>query len=145
MYLIDTNIFLEVLLKRKRKEDCKEFLKLVKNGELTAIFSHFSLYSIEILLSGQKKYIALRKFLIGLTKYKGLIIYNTKVADQLKIIELMKRYSLDFDDALQLCIALMNQIQEIISFDSHFDIDFKDINFKRLEPRDIQANRSTMM
>jgi predicted nucleic acid-binding protein len=141
MYQIDTNIFLEVLLKRKRKDECKKFLKEVKNGEITAIFSHFSLYSIEILLSSQKKYKALRKFLISLAHYKGLVIYNTKVSDQLKIIELMKKYSLDFDDALQLCIALMNQIQRIVSFDSHFDKDFKDINFKRIEPHDIQISK----
>jgi predicted nucleic acid-binding protein len=137
MYLIDTNIFLEVLLKRKRKEDCKIFLRKVKNGELTAVFSHFSLYSIEILLTSQKKYHALRKFLMSLTRYKGLIIYNTKVSDQLKIVELIKKYSLDFDDALQLCVALMNQITIIVSFDGHFDKDFKDIEFKRVEPHEI--------
>jgi predicted nucleic acid-binding protein len=40
-YLIDTNIFLEVLLKRKKKEECKIFLAKIKTGEINAIFSHF--------------------------------------------------------------------------------------------------------
>jgi predicted nucleic acid-binding protein len=31
MYLVDTNIFLEILLVRDKKEDCKEFLD--KNSE----------------------------------------------------------------------------------------------------------------
>ena len=31
MYLVDTNIFLEVLLARKRKRECKKFLKLLKD------------------------------------------------------------------------------------------------------------------
>jgi len=137
-YLIDTNIFLEVLLKRKRKEECKIFLTRVKTGEINAIFSHFALYSIEILLSSQKKYNGLRKFLRSLTRYKGLIIYNTKLSEQLKIIDLMKKYALDFDDALQMCVALTNQVTEIVSFDPHFDGEFKDINFKRLEPKNVK-------
>ncbi|HUY01400.1 MAG TPA: PIN domain-containing protein [Candidatus Deferrimicrobium sp.] len=139
-YLIDTNIFLEVLLKRKRKEACKIFLTKVRTGEIRAIFSHFALYSIEILLSSQKKYNGLRKFLRSLTRYKGLIIYNTRLSDQMKIIEIMKKYALDFDDALQLCVALINQISGIVSYDPHFDKNFTDINFKRLEPENITSS-----
>jgi len=33
MYLIDTNIFLEVLLGRARKEKCKKFLGEIRNGK----------------------------------------------------------------------------------------------------------------
>jgi predicted nucleic acid-binding protein len=47
MYLIDTNIFLEILLAQKQKNICKEFL--VSNIEQIYI-SDFSLHSIGVLL-----------------------------------------------------------------------------------------------
>ncbi len=43
MYLIATNIFLEILLKQKRKEKCKKFLN-ANLGQLH--ISDFSLHSI---------------------------------------------------------------------------------------------------
>ena len=47
MYLVDTNIFLEILLAQHRKEDCKRFLDT--HIEEIAI-SDFSLHSIGVIL-----------------------------------------------------------------------------------------------
>ena len=47
MYLIDTNIFLEVLLTQEKKETCKKFLdENIKN----LYISDFSLHSIGVIL-----------------------------------------------------------------------------------------------
>jgi predicted nucleic acid-binding protein len=46
MYLIDTNIFLEVMLSRPKKEACKHFLNHLKMGKETGIVTEFSIYSI---------------------------------------------------------------------------------------------------
>jgi predicted nucleic acid-binding protein len=46
MLLIDTNIFLEILLSRKHKESCKTILKKIKEGGIKAIITDFSLHSI---------------------------------------------------------------------------------------------------
>jgi predicted nucleic acid-binding protein len=52
MYLIDTNIFLEILLSQKQKDICKEFL--VSNTEHIYI-SDFSLHSIGVILFRNNK------------------------------------------------------------------------------------------
>jgi uncharacterized protein len=52
MYLIDTNIFLEILLSQKQKDICKEFL--VSNIEQIYI-SDFSLHSIGVILFSVQK------------------------------------------------------------------------------------------
>lgn len=52
MYVVDTNIFLEILLKQTKSEECKEFLD--KNiGELH--ITDFSLHSIGVILFKQHK------------------------------------------------------------------------------------------
>ncbi len=52
MFLIDTNIFLEILLDQERSSECKEFLN--KNSEKIFI-SDFSLHSIGVILFRNKK------------------------------------------------------------------------------------------
>jgi len=37
MHLIDTNIFLEILLGRRRKEECKKLLKRIQMGKETGV------------------------------------------------------------------------------------------------------------
>jgi len=43
MYLIDTNIFLELFLDRERREECEKFLSKVENGEIIGFITSFSL------------------------------------------------------------------------------------------------------
>jgi len=50
MFLIDTNIFLEILLEQEKKEDCKKFLNdHIGNLHIT----DFSLHSIGVILFKQ--------------------------------------------------------------------------------------------
>lgn len=46
MYLVDTNIFLEVLLSQKRKGECKGFLRLLKDGKENGIVTDFTIHSL---------------------------------------------------------------------------------------------------
>jgi len=43
MYLIDTNIFLEMLLDQQKSEDCQDLLEKLYNGDITAYVSSFAL------------------------------------------------------------------------------------------------------
>jgi len=52
MYLVDTNIFLEILLEQEKKEKCKKFLN--ENIESLCI-SDFSLHSIGVILFRNNK------------------------------------------------------------------------------------------
>jgi predicted nucleic acid-binding protein len=53
MYLLDTNIFLEILLKQEKSEECKNFLKSNVNN---IFISDFSLHSIGVILFRYKKH-----------------------------------------------------------------------------------------
>ena len=51
-YLVDTNIFLEILLSQERKDDCKSFL----DENVGSLFiSDFSLHSIGVILFSDNK------------------------------------------------------------------------------------------
>ncbi|MCS7137983.1 MAG: PIN domain-containing protein [Candidatus Caldarchaeum sp.] len=120
MHLIDTNIFLEVLLGREKSGECKQF-KLVRDGKINAIMTDFSVHSIIVVLDGFKKLEALKTFLTRLTAYKGLRVYYTTLADEVKAAEIELTSGLDMDDAIQYSAALSNKAESIVSFDKHFD------------------------
>jgi len=77
MYLVDTNIFLEVLLLQDRKEECENFLDLIRRGKKTGVVTDFTIHSIIVIMYNLKRLKELKIFLSSLTAYKGLhISYN---------------------------------------------------------------------
>ena len=50
MCLIDTNIFLEVMLRRSRSGECKELLKMLRDGKVKGVVMDFTVHSIIVLL-----------------------------------------------------------------------------------------------
>ena len=83
MYLLDTNIILEVLLSQQKKETCKNFLNLFF-GNL--YLSDFSLHSIGVILFRENKsklyQMFVNDFVNNLFRHtiekKGLFIYFTE-------------------------------------------------------------------
>lgn len=60
MFLVDTNVFLEIFLKQDKKENCKKFLdENIKNLYLT----DFSLHSIGVILIKNHKIEIFKKFI----------------------------------------------------------------------------------
>ena len=51
MLLIDTNIFLELLLGQEKADECQKFLEMVSEGELEAVATKFSVHAIEEILN----------------------------------------------------------------------------------------------
>jgi predicted nucleic acid-binding protein len=133
VYLIDTNIFLEVMLRRSRSLECKELLKMLRDGRVKGVVTDFTVYSIMILLGKLGKLDELRNFLLSLTAYKGLYVYNTSISEKIKAINIAGETGLDIDDAIQYAIALSVNAEAIISFDKHFD----NLKIPRKEPKDI--------
>ena len=130
MYLVDTNIFLEVLLSRAKKEACKNFLKSLRDGKKTCIVTDFTIHSIIVIMSNFNKLNELKTFLLSLTAYKGLYIYSTTIADELKAVEIATTQNLDMDDAIKYQTALSTNTEAIISFDKHFN----NLSIPRKEP-----------
>ncbi len=133
MYLIDTNIFLEVMLSQKRKEECKALLNLLKTGKISAVITDFSIYSIMILMYKFKKIKELITFLKSLQAYRGLYIYTLSLLDKIRSIKVSEETGLDIDDSIQYSTALNLKLEGIISFDKHFD----GLSIPRIEPKDL--------
>jgi len=133
MYLVDTNIFLEILLARSRKEECKKLLSQLRDGKTTAIVTDFTVHSIIVTMDSLNKLTELRTFLLSLTAYKGLHVHNTSIIDEIKATETAIQNKLDMDYAIQYTTALATKAEAIISFDKHFS----NLNIPRKEPRQI--------
>ncbi|NHV98706.1 MAG: type II toxin-antitoxin system VapC family toxin [Thaumarchaeota archaeon] len=121
MYLVDTNIFLEVMLSQARSKECEVFLKSVKEGVSKAFVTDFSIYSVMIIMSSLSKTDELRVFLSSLSAYKGLAIHRNGLKDLLRAIGIMMEKRLDLDDAIQYSAAVSLGVKAIVSFDKHFD------------------------
>ena len=134
MYLVDTNIFLEVMLSRSKKESCKDFLNLLKTGKKTGFVTEFSLYSIMLIMAGFAKEKELRIFLSSLSAYKGLSIYTSTLAEKVKAVDISLNSGLDVDDSIQYSAALSLDVKGIVSFDKHFD----GLEIPRVEPQDLK-------
>jgi len=120
--LIDANIFLEVLLEQEKSENCKAFLRRVLEGNISAIVSSFTIDSIILSMTRNNiKKEKIRLFLLSLSKYKGLRVYQVSIKDRINSLDLMSKYNLDYEDALILQSTISLKFTKIISFDKHFD------------------------
>ncbi len=129
--LIDSNIFLEVLLDKKKADECIRFLESVASREKIAYLSTFTIDSIIIIMENNKLGIEkIKIFINSLLNYNGLKIYSPTVSDRINAIEYINE-DLDFEDSLTLQCALSTNQKEILSFDKDFD---KTKAIKRVTP-----------
>ena len=116
--LVDTNIFLEIILDQDQAQSAKEFLSRAEEHDL--YISDYSLHSIGLLLFRRKQFDVFQEFLNDMI-INGNVTVATLPADKLTAVgSAAKKYNLDFDDAYQYAIAV-NQELEIVSFDADFD------------------------
>lgn len=132
-YLVDTNIFLEVMLSRSKREECKKLLAMLRDGKAKGIVTDFTVHSIMVLMDRFKKLEELKTFLLSLMAHKGLYVYTTPVADEVNAVESAEESKLDVDDAIQYGTALSVNADAIVSFDKHFD----NLEVQRKEPAQI--------
>jgi len=131
-YLLDTNIFLELLLDQEKAKECYLLISKVADGKIKCFISNFTLHSIEVLMYRKEKLKELKEFLVTLKNFKGLKIYFTDINEEIELLKASDRFNLDIDDAFQYYIAKRNCLQ-IVSFDKHFD----KTDIKRIEPAEI--------
>jgi len=137
MFLVDTNVFLEVLLSRPKKDECEKLLNHLKEGKKSGVITDFSIHSILVIMEGLGKRRELKIFLRSLLAYTGLSVYTTTLMDELNAVEISYEANLDLDDALQYGAALTLKVDGIISFDKHFD----GLKIPRLEPSFIEPQK----
>jgi len=118
MYLIDSNIWFELLLKQEKSDDAADFLKNIQLEQLN--ISDFTLYSIGIILSKLKEFDMLKRFLYDIISKGKITILNVNPTNLEAIIDVGQKYNLDFDDAYQYVVA-EEYDPTIVSFDKDFD------------------------
>ncbi|HLV44467.1 MAG TPA: PIN domain-containing protein [Aggregatilineales bacterium] len=116
-HLVDTNIWLEVLLSQERADDARGFLNRF-DGEALAI-TDFSLFSLGIVLTRLKKDELLESFVDDIV-HGGILVVGPGAEEWDKVLAVRRQYPLDFDDAYQYAVAVTHDWQ-IVSFDHDFD------------------------
>ena len=130
MILLDTNVFLELMLGRTKSGDCERLLIAVSEGKTEAVVTRFSVHAIESVLADPRLTLA---FLRNIEGSIGLATYDTNTADEMAVSMLMEEMKLDFDDTLQYYVAKKLGVDSIVSFDRHFT----DLDIPRVEPADV--------
>ena len=134
-YFIDANIFLEVELQDKRKEECERLLGRIAEGLEEGIISDFIMYSILLQLISRSTLSKAKdlSFLEG----ANIEIIVPDMHTLHNALKVMKSYNLDFDDALVISVMASNKINRLVSFDKDFDRVKDEALVKRIEPKDI--------
>ena len=115
MFLADTNIFLEILLGQKKKEECKRFL--INNiGDLS--ITDFSLHSIGVILFRYNKEDIFQKFIEDVMPDTRLLSLPIELYSD--VVNVRKSLNLDFDDAYQYSAAKYYDLQ-VVTMDKDFE------------------------
>jgi len=114
MYLVDTNIFLEILLKQDKSDKCKSFL----NDNICLLnISDFSLHSIGVILFRQNQQHYFQRFIKDTLPNINLVSLPENL--YLEIVNIKKSQKLDFDDSYQYLICKSYSF-ELVTMDTDF-------------------------
>jgi predicted nucleic acid-binding protein len=116
--LLDTNIFLEVLLEQERAEEARKLLS--KTDEHDFFLSDFSLHSIGLLLFRSHQPDVFRRFLADMLLNGAVGMIALFPGEMESVIQAAQQFSLDFDDAYQYAVAEHHALA-IVSLDADFD------------------------
>ena len=116
--LVDTNIFIEVLLNQASAGDARIFLENRKGHEL--YISDFALHSIGLLLFRHKQHQVFRQFLQDVIDRSGVGMVSLSAPEMDAVVDTATKFNLDFDDAYQYSAARRYGLL-IVSFDADFD------------------------
>jgi len=118
MYLMDANIWLEMLLEQEKAGEVRTFLQNTEARHLA--MTDFSLHSIGVALTRLNKDALFEDFVSDTIEDSGVSIVRLDTADLKQILSIRKQFPLDFDDAYQYVAAEKHGLT-LVSFDSDFD------------------------
>jgi predicted nucleic acid-binding protein len=98
--LVDTNVFLEILLGQPNKEKCKQFLR---NNSGFCALSDFSLHSIGVITFRSRRTSTYRIFIQD--TLPGVALLHLDNHGYASVLEAHEGFGLDFDDAYQFALA----------------------------------------
>jgi len=118
VYLLDTNVWLELLLEQANEKDVRRFLREVDPTALH--MTEFAFYSIGIVLLRLRKAELFRRFIRDTLLDGGVGLIRLGPEDMVTLAESSERFNLDFDDAYQY-VAAEKYGLVLLSFDADFD------------------------
>lgn len=130
-FLVDTNVFLEVLLGQERAEEAQAFL--LKTREHTFFMSDYRLHSVGLLLFRRNRHEVFRQFLEDMVLNGAVEIVDLPPGQMEYAITAALQFDLDFDDAYQYAVAKARGLRPV-SLDANFDR----TDLERMTPGDVQ-------
>ncbi|EHR78345.1 DNA-binding protein [Thermococcus litoralis DSM 5473] len=114
MFLVDTNVFLEILLGQKKKEEAKKFL----SENIDRLYmTDFSLHSIGVILFKLRKPEVFEEFIEDVLP--NVEILSLPVESYPELIRIHKTFNLNFDDAYQCAVANVFDLT-VVTMDTDF-------------------------
>ncbi|MBI5481288.1 MAG: PIN domain-containing protein [Deltaproteobacteria bacterium] len=117
-FLVDTNVWLELLLEREHAAEARSFLEKAEASRLA--ISEFALYSLAVILTRLGKDSVFEDFVSDTIEDSGVARVCLDVAGLRRAVAARTQFSLDFDDAYQYAAAERHDLV-IVSFDRDFD------------------------
>ncbi len=116
--LLDTNIFLEIILQQEKEEQVKNLFESAEEHEY--FMSDYSLHSIGLFLFRRRQHDVFQKFLDDMTVNAGIRVISVFADGMEAVIDVARKFGLDFDDAYQYVAAEKHDLI-LVSFDADFD------------------------
>jgi hypothetical protein len=118
MFLLDTNIWLELLLDQDKAGEVRRLLEAEEARQFA--LTDFSLYSLGVVLTRLKKDEVFLDFLSDTLEDSGVRLIRLDTAGLKEVPSVRRKFGLDFDDAYQYLAADKHNLT-LVSFDSDFD------------------------
>lgn len=101
MFLVDTNVWLEVLLEQQHAPEARRFLEHTEPHFL--YISEFSVYSLGLVLTRLWKDALFEEFVSDVLEESGVRAIRLLPADLRRLVTVRQQWQMDFDDAYQIC------------------------------------------
>jgi predicted nucleic acid-binding protein len=131
MYLLDTNIFLELLLDQTEAKSVQTLLQETSPADL--FISDLAFHSIGIILYQKNAARVFSEFVNDLFGDGGIAVISLETGDMERVRQVADAFGFDFDDAYQYVTAEKFNLV-LVSFDTDFDRAER----KRVVPADIR-------
>jgi uncharacterized protein len=118
VFLLDTNIWLERLLGQRQAEVVAELLDTLSPSDMC--MTNFTLHSIGVICNRLNQRDVFVKFVDDVLIDAGVVLVSIPANQMKRLVEIMDRFGLDFDDAYQYIAAEIEKAT-IVSFDKDFD------------------------